>query len=445
MSAPVICAVKIQIMLLNNHKHLKNQTTFRIFVHTHEKFLAMGKKLSIGIIRETKIPPDRRVPLTPLQINNLALLYPDTRFLVQKSPIRCFSDEEYRSHGIELTDDLSGCDILIGVKEVDRKILLPGKTYLFFAHVGKKQEHNREMLDEIVKKRITLIDYEFLTDANGTRVVAFGRFAGLVGAYNGVRAYGLKSGRFKLKPAHQCPDLDYMWSQLSNFNADPGLKILITGRGRVSGGALETISRCGFVPVGPAEFIKEKFPFPVVCQAGPEDYFKDREGKTFDYDLFYADPSLFESDFSKFFSVTDILITGHFWAPGSPSFFTRDNMQSPDFRISIIADISCDIRGPVPSTIRTSSIDNPFYGYDPYGEREVAPFSSDDMITVMAIDNLPGELPRDASEAFGKQLTENLLPDLLAGRKSEMISGATITSEGKFTPRFSYLEEWLFA
>jgi len=444
MSAPVICAVKIQIMLLNNVRCHKNQATFRIFVQTHQYFLVMEKKLSIGIIRETKIPPDKRVPLTPLQLNSLSRSFPGTRFLVQKSPIRCFNDEEYRLPFIELTDDLSSCDILIGIKEVDRKVLIAGKTYLFFAHVGKKQEHNRNMLREIVKKRITLIDYEYLTDETGARVVAFGRFAGIIGAYNGIRAYGLRSRRFVLKPAHQCSCLEDMWNRLRDIRLEPGLKILITGRGRVSGGALETISRCGVMSVSPAEFIKDKFPFPVVCQAGPEDYLRRNGGEPFDFDSFTSNPAVFESDFSKFTRVADLLVTGHFWSPGSPAFFTHEDMKGPDFRISIIADISCDINGPVPSTIRTSTIDDPFYGYDPWKEGEVTPFSSGDRITVMAIDNLPGELPRDASEAFGNQLTENVLPDLLTGRNSGMITAATITSHGKFTPRFRYLKDWLF-
>jgi alanine dehydrogenase len=403
----------------------------------------MQKQLSIGIIRESKYPPDKRAPLTPLQLKDLSESFHDIRFLVEKSPIRCFNDQEYQSLGIRMTEDMSDCDILMGVKEVDIGMLIPEKTYLFFAHVAKMQEQNRELFREIVNKKITLIDYEYLVNDNGTRVVAFGRFAGIIGAYNGLRAYGLRTGRFILKPAHKCFNLEEMWEQLADVSLEPGIKILITGRGRVSGGALETISRCGVVSVEPGKFIEEEFDVPVVSQAGPEDYVRGTGGRPFDYDLFIKQPAIFESDFRKFTRVTDILVTGHFWAPGSPAFFTREEMKDPGFRISVIADISCDINGPVPSTIRTTTIDDPFYGFDPFDGREVTPFSSRDGITVMAIDNLPGELPRDASEAFGKQLIESALPVLLTGEKSEMIKAATITLNGELTPAFSYLDSYL--
>ena len=142
----------------------------------------MKRELRIGILRETKIPPDRRVPLTPAQIVELRERYPFVEFFVQPSDIRCYTDEEYKYLKIPLREDLSNCDILMGVKEVDKRVFIPGKTYIFFAHVAKKQEHNREMLLEILDKKVRIIDYEYLTTDKGQRVVAFGRWAGIVEA-----------------------------------------------------------------------------------------------------------------------------------------------------------------------------------------------------------------------------------------------------------------------
>jgi alanine dehydrogenase len=173
----------------------------------------MDKTLRIGILRETKNPPDRRVPLTPAQIVELQEIYPNVEFYVQPSDIRCYSNEEYDYLGIPLREDLSNCDILLGVKEVDKRTFMPNKTYLFFAHVGKKQPYNREMFREIVDRKIRLIDYEYITEDSGARVVAFGRWAGIVGAYNGLRARGIRTNRFRLKPAYQCKDLEEMWAR----------------------------------------------------------------------------------------------------------------------------------------------------------------------------------------------------------------------------------------
>jgi saccharopine dehydrogenase (NAD+, L-lysine-forming) len=135
----------------------------------------MERSLKIGILRETKNPPDRRVPLTPPQVITLQELYPSVEFFVQPSDSRCYTDEEYNYLDIPLKEDMGECDILLGVKEVDKRTFLPGKTYMFFAHVVKKQPYNREMFREIVARKIRLIDFEYLTTGKGKRVVAFGR------------------------------------------------------------------------------------------------------------------------------------------------------------------------------------------------------------------------------------------------------------------------------
>jgi saccharopine dehydrogenase (NAD+, L-lysine-forming) len=403
----------------------------------------MEKTLRIGILRETRNPPDRRVPLTPPQIIALEEQYPFAEFFVQPSDYRCFSDEEYEYFDIPVKEDLHECDILMGIKEVDKRTFIPGKTYLFFAHVGKKQPHNKEMFREMADKNIGLIDYEYLTTDKGERVVAFGRWAGIVGAYNGLRARGIKTNMFRLKPPYQCHDLDEMWAGLRLIELSPGLKVLVTGGGRVANGAMETLSVCNMVQVEPDEFLNREFDVPVVCRIGPEHYTKHKGGQKFSFSHFTRHPEEYESTFMPFTRVSDILITGHFWDPGSPVFFTKEDMKKPEFRISVIADISCDVNGPIPSTLRATTISDPFYGYNPHLGIEEPAFTRPTNITVMAIDNLPGELPRDASQDFGKQLMQNTLHDLLSKAESPMIQRATILREGRLTNPFSYLEDYL--
>jgi alanine dehydrogenase len=402
-----------------------------------------GNTIKIGILREAKNPPDRRVPLAPSQIVALEEVYPFINFFIQPSDFRCYSNEDYEYLEIPLREDLRDCDILMGIKEVDRRTLIPGKTYLFFAHIAKKQSYNREMFREMAAKKVTLIDYEYLTSDKGERVAAFGRFAGIVGAYNALRARGINTSRFKLKPANHCHDLDEMWAGLKLIDLKPGLKILITGGGRVAKGALETLGNCNVVQVTPEDFLTREFEVPVVCRIGPEYYTRHKGGRQFSFNHFVAHPEEYESAFLPFARAADILITGHYWDSRAPVFFTREEMKHPEFRISNIADISCDINGPIPSTLRSSTISDPFYDYNPDKEAEEPPFFRPGNITVMAVDNLPGELPRDTSYDFGKQLMHNVLHNLFTDPESPLIRKATILKEGLLTPAFSYLSDYL--
>lgn len=403
----------------------------------------MEKTIRVGILRETKNPPDRRVPLTPPQIVTLQELYPNVEFFVQPSDFRCYSNDEYEYLDIPLKEDLHECDILLGVKEVDRRTLIEGKTYLFFAHVAKKQAHNRELLREILKRKIRLIDFELLTTEKGQRAVAFGRYAGIVGAYNGLRARGINTNKFKLKPAYQCRDLDEMWAGLRLIDLNPGLKVLVTGNGRVAGGAMETLSVGNFVKVDPEQFLSKEFDVPVVCQIQPEHYARHKQGSPFNFRHFVRYPYEYESTFLPYTKVVDILITGHYWDPRSPAFFTSDDMKRPDFRISVIADISCDINGPIPSTLRATTMADPFYDFNPQLGMEEPAFSRARNVTVMSIDNLPGELPRDASSDFGSQLINSLFGELFSGLNTGMIPRATITEDGCLTKKFAYLEDFV--
>lgn len=399
------------------------------------------EKIKLGIIREGKVPPDMRVPLTPLEASELLRRFPNLEILVQPSAIRSYSDDEYTAFGLPLTEDMSQCDILMGVKEVPIDQLIPGKKYFFFSHTIKKQPHNRKLLRAILEKRIQLIDYECLTDIEHNRIIGFGRYAGIVGAYNGILGYGKKYDLYHLKPANKCRDRAEMEEELKRVKL-PNIKILLTGGGRVANGAIETLSSLKIRKVTPYEFLHNSYREPVYCQLHSKDYHEAKDGSSWNLKDFYSHPEKYISTFLRFTQVTDLLITGHFWDPHQPKLFSREDMRSPSFRISVIADITCDIDGSVPSTLRASTIADPFYGYNPVTENIDIPFSSHS-ITVMAVDNLPCELPRDASDDFGKELSERVLPHILGEDSEKMIERASITKDGKLMPAYEYLSDYV--
>lgn len=399
--------------------------------------------MKIGILREEKVPYDKRVPLTPVQCKYLLEEYADLQLLVQPSPYRCYSDEEYLRQGVSLQEDLSDCDLLMGVKEVPVEHLIPNKKYLFFSHTIKKQEHNRKLLKAVLDKKIELVDYECLVDREGHRVIGFGRYAGLVGAYNGIMAYGLKYGLFELKPAHLCHDKKELYRELEIANL-PNIKIVVTGGGRVANGALELLGVMGMRKVTAFEFLNYSYREPVYVQLHSQDYYRRKDGSPFMHDDFYKHPELFECIFShenSFANHCDLLVHCTYWDPGAPVLFTREQMRDPRFRISVIADVTCDINGSIPSTTRPSTIEDKFYGYNP-DTGKIGQAFAPATITVMAIDNLPCELPRDASEGFGKHLMERVMPFLIK-EDDGVIERATITRNGALTPLFAYLSDYV--
>jgi len=399
------------------------------------------QKVYLGIIRETKNPPDKRVPLTPLQCRSLLDQYSHLELVVQPSSYRCYTDEEYASQGIALAEDLSGCEILMGVKEVKQEALIPGKSYFFFSHTAKKQPYNRELLQEVVRKEIRLVDYEYLTDEKGIRVVAFGRWAGVVGAYNALRGKGLEEGSFNLKPAHDCFDLEELHKQL--LKVEPGRqRILVTGGGRVAGGALEILDKAGISQVEPEIYLNEEFEHAVYTRLDPWHYTRRKDGTAFDFAHFIKHPEMYENRILPYAARTDLFIACHFWDPKSPSMITPEVLASGELPISLVADISCDIKEPIASTIRASTIASPYYGYDPISGEETVPFKKG-VVTVMAVDNLPGELPRDASADFGSTLMEHVIPELLGVRDTGMVERASIAAAGKLTSGYEYLEAYL--
>lgn len=400
--------------------------------------------VKFGIIKEGKVPSDERVPLVPAQIVELLSKHSKKISIdVEQSAVRRIKDQEYIDQGVNVVPDLAHCDVLIGVKEVPKEQLMAHKTYLFFSHTIKKQPYNKALLQKVMEQKITLIDWETLRDAKGRRIIGFGRYAGIVGAYNGFRMIGMHQEKFSLKKAHLCQDRAEVNRELKKVNLGP-IKILLTGRGKVAKGAIEILKELGIQKVTANAFLNEQFNAPVYCQINFDEYFKRKDQKPFVNAEFYSNPGLFESDFSRFAKVTDFYIAGHFWGSGSPYLFTRQDAKSPDFRIKYIADISCDIDGPVASTIRPSTITEPFYGYDPVTEGEVA-FGADGAINVMAVDNLPCELPRDASKDFGEMFIHHVLPSFLNNDKHGILKRAMITNQGEITEPYAYLKEWVNA
>ena len=397
--------------------------------------------MKIGLLKEEKIPADKRVVLTPKQCKILKASYPDVELVVQSSDIRCFSDEQYISEGINVVHDISDCDVLLGIKEIPKELLLPHKTYFYFSHTIKKQPHNRDLLIKMLQLKINMVDYEVLKNQKGERLLGFGRYAGIVGTYNGFLTYGLKSGKYKLKAAHQCKDRIEMEAEFKKIVLNDE-KIIITGNGRVGKGIMEIMKKSGVKQVSIDEFLNQIFPEAVFVHLNTMDYNERIDGSLSDKYEFYNHPELYKSSFPKFAKSGDIFIAGHYFGIGSPYLFTREDAKSDDFNLKVVADISCDTDGPVASTIRSSTIAEPIYGYDPITELEV-PFKKDDAIAVMAVGNLPCELPKDASEDFGNEFLEKIIPSLINGDQEHIISNATICTQGDLTPKFEYLRDYI--
>ncbi|WP_216690558.1 NAD(P)-dependent oxidoreductase [Hymenobacter siberiensis] len=399
--------------------------------------------LTIGLIREGKTPPDKRVPLTPKKCGEALSAFPGLRIVVQSSAIRSYTDQEYRDLDLEVRDDISDCDVLMGVKEVPTDQLIPNKTYLFFSHTVKKQPANRKLLQAVLEKNITLIDYERLTNAQGERIVAFGRYAGIVGAYNGLLTYGRKHSLYNLKPAHQCVDMDDMQEEFFKVKKLPPIKMAVTGSGRVAQGALEVLDRMGIRRVSVYDYLYLNFNEPVYTQLRSSDYNRRRDGRVWDTSDFHQHPEEYESTFGNFLPVTDLLIACAYWHPAAPLLFSEADTRRPDFRINTIADVTCDVNGSVPTTKRSSIIADPAFDYNSVtGELEPA-YSRLENITEMAVDNLPCELPRNASRDFGRQLIDMVLPHLLGNDAEGVIARATIAKGGQLTEPYQYLRDYM--
>ena len=399
--------------------------------------------INLALIREDKVPIDRRVPITPAQAADIQRRFPHVTVFCQSSERRCFPDQDYRDAGIEVVDDVHHCDILMGVKEVPIPNLIADKTYLFFSHTIKEQPYNRGLLRTILQKNIRLIDYERLTDETGNRVVAFGRFAGIVGAYNGLYTYGQKLGVYDIRRAKDCFDMDDMRSEFSKIKLPP-IKIALTGGGRVANGAVEVLEGAGIRRVSPEDYLSQTFDEPVYAQLEVTDYNRKADGSAFAAQEFYEHPDRFVPGFQPFARVTDLFIAGAFWDHRAPVLFHREDMLQDDFSIRVIADITCDIEGSIPSTKQPSTIADPVYDYNPRQDSVADTlYQNPAYVSVMAVDNLPSELPRDASEAFGNSLMQHVMPSLLGDGDAGIIERATITKEGHLTEAYQYLSNYV--
>ena len=400
-------------------------------------------KIKLAIIREGKVPPDKRVPLTPHQCVEVMQKFPNVEIFIQSSQVRAFKDEEYAAMGLPVVDDISSCDIMMGVKEVNKQDLIPNKKYFFFSHTYKEQPYNRALLQTILDKKIQLIDYEVLKDANGARIIGFGRYAGIVGCYNGFLAYGKKHNLYTLKPANLCADRTELEEELTKIKLPSDMKIVATGFGRVGNGAREILKTIGITEVSSKEMLSQTFEEPVFASLDVHDYYAKADRSDFDKKAFFENGMGHISTFGRYLQVADLYIACHYWDSSSPFIISRHDLKEAGIKTTVISDISCDINGPIASTIRPSTIADPLYGYDPETESEVD-FMQEGAIGVQAVDNLPCELPKDASEDFGGALIEGVFPALFGEDTDRIIERASETNlEGELTEKFAYLQDYL--
>lgn len=401
----------------------------------------MSDILKIGLIREEKKPHDKRVAFTPAQCVFIKENFPQIKLIIQNSENRCFSNDLYHKVGIELTNDVSDCDILMGIKEVPPALLIPNKHYLFFSHTIKKQEHNKNLMKELINKKITLTDYETLRWKSGERIIGFGRFAGVVGAYNGLLTWGKKHQLYDLKPAHQCLDYAEVKQELKKIKLAP-IKMILTGNGRVSLGALELLKEAQIRQVTPSDLLTKQFSEPVFAVLLTENLYERIDGKAYDRSDFHHDPSRYRCVFRHYFPYCDLLINGIYWDDKMDRLFNEQDTRLQTFNIKVIADISCDINGSIPITYKDTSIQDPVIGFSPVTLKPCEPYTNES-IDIMAVSNLPTELPRDASEGFGQMLIDYVLPELLKPH-STVIEHATICSDGKLKPDYEYLADYAY-
>lgn len=398
----------------------------------------------IGLIKERKNPPDNRVALTPAQCAQIQRQYPGVSIVVEPSGGRCFKDEDYKAEGIELSEDLSGCDVLLGIKEVPVDYLVPGKTYFFFSHTKKKQPYNQKLMQALIQKKIRLIDYECLTHPDEQRVLGFGLFAGIVGAHNGLLTYGKKFDLYDLPAAYSVKNYDELKTVYGQTKL-PSIKIVMTGSGKVAAGILEVMTHFDIESVEPEDFLSHQYDYPVYTHLKGNALYARKDNGLFHRDDFHAHPEAYKCLFSKYIPQTDILMNGIYWDRKIARLFEKTDVQRNDWRISVISDITCDIDGSVPINVGASSIADPVYGIDRKTLQRALPYQNDsNIIDVMAVDNLPNELPCDASQYFGSHFEKFVLSELLKG-DSDLIDRATICENGKLTKYYEYLADYAYA
>jgi alanine dehydrogenase len=395
--------------------------------------------LVIGLIREGKIPADTRVALTPAQCRWIHKNLTDVRVVVQASENRCYTNSEYERAGVEVKEDLSECDVLFGIKEIPVAMLVEGKKYMIFSHTRKKQPQNAKMLKAMIDKGISLVDYECLVHEDGQRIIGFGFFAGIVGAHNGIMAYGKRTGEFNLGRVYECRDYRQLINTYFGLKL-PNVKIAVTGNGRVAHGVLEIMNLMDVREVEPEDFKQQDFTYPVYAHFKGSNLYRHRDGDVYRRDEFHQNPAMYECVFEEYCSHADVLMNGVYWDKNIPQLFSWDTLKRNDFKIKTIADITDDAHGSVPCNLGDGTFEEPVYGVDRLTGEKTAPYLNTS-VDIMAVGNLPNELPRDASRYFGEQLIKHVLEDLRKG-SSSTIDNATILVNGKLTNKYSYLQNY---
>ena len=395
--------------------------------------------IRIGLLREGKNPPDSRVALTPAQCKWLQKSFEQVQIVVQPSSTRCFSDLEYQRAGVSMQEDLSDCEYIFGIKEVPIDQLIEQKTYLFFSHTKKLQPYNQALFRDVIKKRIRLIDYECREHEDGQRIIGFGFFAGVVGAHNGMMAYGKRTKSFNLGRVYKQRSFRELIHSYFGLKIPP-VKIAVTGSGRVAHGILEVMNLMGIHEVEPSDYLKRQYSYPVYTHLKGADLFQNKLTGGYDREEFHAHHERYKTRFKPYAYVTDILMNGIYWEQGMERLFEKEDVSDPRFRIVTIADISDDANGSVPINLGDQSIEDPLYGVDRTTFAKTAPYLPES-VDVMAVGNLPNELPRDASRYFGEQLIKYILEDLFKGG-SPLIEKATLTKEGQLSPYYAYMRSY---
>lgn len=399
--------------------------------------------LRIGLIRERKTLPDDRVALTPKQCAYVQANYPDIKIVVEPSPRRCFADADYIAEGIEMSDNLVDCDILLGIKEVPVDALIAGKTYFFFSHTKKKQPHNKKLMNALIEKKIRMIDYECLTHSDNQRILGFGFYAGVVGAHNGLLTYGKKTGLYNLPAAHEVHSFKDLIAAYEHIIL-PNIKIVVTGSGKVAAGVLEVFTQLDIESVEPLDFITHQYEYPVFTHLKGGNLYARKDNDLFLRDDFHAHPEAYKCLFSSYINQTDILMNGIYWEQRIARLFEKEEIKRNDWRIQVVSDITCDVDGSVPINVGSSTIADPVYGIDRHDFSQTTPFlNNKDIIDVMAVDNLPNELPCDASQYFGTHFEKYILPEILKS-ESDILRRGTICENGKLTKKYEYLSDYAY-
>jgi alanine dehydrogenase len=395
--------------------------------------------LKIGLIREGKVPQDNRVALNPAHCKWLHMNFDDVKVVAQHSESRCYTDKEYERAGVEVKEDLGDCNLLLGIKEVPVDMLLEGKRYMFFSHTKKLQPGNQKLFKALLDKKITLIDYECLEHEDGTRIIGFGFFAGIVGAHEGMMAYGKRTGTFNLQRVGSVNSFQKLIHTYFGLKL-PNIKIAVTGSGRVAHGVLEIMNLMGIHEVEPDEYVEKEFAYPVYVHLKGADLYAHKETGKYNRNDFHTNPQSYNCRFTDYLSHTDILMNGIYWEKNIPRLFEMEDLQKENFRIQTIADITDDKNGSIPCNLGDSTIDDPVYGVNKKTFEKTDPYLPGS-VDIMAVGNLPNELPRDASRYFGEQLIKFVLNDIRQGG-SATINQATMTDAGAVTAPFEYMREY---